>query len=97
MLPVTCAAKIRDPAAARAVLTLAVAVRLPVQRKLAGIIQHHELPQQALNDLSGGGLRADVELLHAVAWEIEGCSLLRRPAVCRLLLLRWCSEAAAGL
>lgn len=58
--------------------TLSIAVRLSVQCKLAGIVQHHELLQQALDDFSGGGMRADVELLHAVWRQVKGCSLVTR-------------------
>lgn len=62
---------------------------LPVQRELAGVVQHHELLQQALDHLFGGGLRADVELLHAVARQVEGRPLLRVPALRFLLVLGW--------
>lgn len=68
MSPVTFLETMRASGCTCVVLTLSVAVRLPVQRKLARIVQHHELLQQALDDLACGGLRADVELLHTVAW-----------------------------
>lgn len=51
-------------------------MRLLVQRKLAGIVQHHELLQQCLDDFPGGGVGADVQLLHAVRRQVEGRSLL---------------------
>lgn len=63
-------------------------MRLPVQCKLARIVQHHELLQQALDDLSGGGGGADVELRHTIGWQVEGRSLVTRltvrpsPALC---------------
>lgn len=66
-------------------LTLSITVCLPVQRKLAGIVQHHELLQQALDDFSGGVLRANVELLHTVRRQVEGCSLVTGLAVRPLL------------
>lgn len=55
--------------------TLSVPVRLLVQCKLAGIVQHHELLQQCLDDLPGGGVGADVKLLGAVRGQVEGRSL----------------------
>lgn len=66
----------REQACRRGSLTLPIAVRLPVQRKLARIVQHHELLQQALDDLTGGGDGADVELRHTIGWQVEGRSLV---------------------
>lgn len=77
--------------------TLSVTVRLPVQCKLAGIVQHQELLQQALDDFSGGGQRANVELLHTVRWQVEGCSLVTQLTVRPFLAFRWCLIAATHL
>lgn len=75
--------------------TLSITVHLLVQRKLAGIVQNHELLQQTLDDLSGGGRRADVELLHRVRGQVEGCSLISPFIVCSLKGL-WCCFAECG-
>ena len=60
-------------------LTLSVPVCLSVQGKLARVIQHHELLQKALDDLPDCGGRADVQLLHAVTWQVERCPLVTQP------------------
>lgn len=70
-------------------LTLSITVCLPVQGKLAGIVQHHELLQQALDDFCGGVLRANVDLLHTVRRQVEGGSLVTGLAVHPLLAF-WC-------
>lgn len=67
--------------------TLSVTVHLLVQCKLAGIVQNHELLQQTLDDFSSGGNRTDVELLHAVRGQVEGCSLIGPFTICSLLAL----------
>lgn len=77
--------------------TLSVTVRLPVQCKLAGIVQHQELLQQALDDFTGGGQRANVDLLHTVRWQVEGCSLVTRLTVRPFLAFQWCLIVATHL
>lgn len=70
-------------------LTLPVPVRLSAQSEFAGIVQHHELFQQALDDFSGGGQRADVEPLHTVARHVEGRSLVTLPIIVAFLAFWW--------
>lgn len=64
--------------------TLSITMRLPVQGKLARVVQHHELFQQALDHLSGRRRGTDVQLFHAVTWEVEGGSVLTLPTVSAL-------------
>lgn len=70
-------------------------MHLLVQRKLAGIVQNHELLQQTLDDFSGGGNRAEVELLHTVGGQVEGRSLISPFPVCSLQA-RCCRLAEYG-
>lgn len=65
--------------------TLSIAVHLLVQRKLARIVQNHELLEQTLDDFLGGGHRADVEVLHTVGRQVEGRSFISLVTICSLM------------
>lgn len=67
--------------------TLSIAAHLLVQRKLARIVQNHELLEQTLDDFLGGGHRADVEVLHTVRRQVEGRSIIGPVTVCSLMAL----------
>lgn len=54
------------------------------QCKLCGVVQHGELLEQGLNDLTGAGARADVQVLGRVLGQVEGGAALQGAPRCRL-------------
>lgn len=67
--------------------TLSIAAHLLVQRKLARIVQNRELLEQSLDDILGGGHRADVDVLHTVGRQVEGRFFISSVTVCSLMAL----------